>query len=258
MKYLLSSILIISIIHGYGQNISGTVIDKNTQLPISGALISLGNSKTYSNTSGRFEIVNAALNDSFKIVHFAYKTYTAIISKMVVTLHIELEPTVISLNMVTVHGDRNFKKDSIENRIAYAKQFNYKGPTIMDAFTGNPNKQPGELISINPLLLIAVLTKKSTPEYKFNKILIRDEQADYVDRKFNRGIVSRITHLRGDTLSEFLIHHRPTYQFAKKSTDYDMEIYIRESFKKFEKEGFTGSDPFYDASNKNAEQVKLN
>jgi hypothetical protein len=258
MKYLLSFILIASIMHGYGQNISGTVIDKTTQQPVSGALVSIGNSKTYTNTSGKFEIANATWNDSLKIVHFAYKTYTAVISKMVVTLHIELEQTVISLNTVTVHGNRDFKKDSIKNRIAYARQFNYKGPTVMDAFTGNPNKQPGELISINPLLLIAVLTKKSTPEYKFNKILIRNEQADYVDRKFNRGIVSRITYLRSDTLSEFLIRYRPTYQFAKKATDYDMEVYIKESFEKFKREGFTGSNPFHNASNKNAEPVKLN
>lgn len=106
--------------------------------------------------------------------------------------------------------------------------------------------------------MIAALTKKSTPEYKFNKILIRDEQADYLDRKFNRGIVSRITHLRGDTLSEFLIRYLPTYQFAKKSTDYDMEIYIKESYEKFKKEGFSGSDLFHNALNKNVEPVKLN
>jgi hypothetical protein len=258
MKCLLSFIFIITVVHGYGQNISGTVIDKTTRQPVSGALVSIGNSKTFTNTSGRFEIANTALNDSLKIVHFAYKTYTAVISKMVVTLHVELEPTVISLNTVTVHSDRNFKKDSIENRITYAKQFNYKGPTVMDVFTGNPNKQPGELISINPLLLIAVLTKKSTPEYKFNRILIRNEQADYIERKFNRGVVSRITHLKGDTLSEFLIRYRPTYQFAKKATDYDMEIYIKESYERFQKEGFTGANPFHNVSNKNAEPVKLN
>lgn len=257
MKYLLSLIFIVLIIHSYGQNISGTVIDQITKQPISGALVSLGNSKTYTNTSGKFQIVNSNWNDSLKIVHFAYKTYAAAISKMMAAIHIELEPRVISLNTVTIHGDRDFKKDSIANRIAYVKQFNYKGPTVMDAFTGNTNKQPGELISINPLILLGVLIKKSTPEYKFNKILIRDEQADYVDRKFNRGIVLRITHLRGDTLTEFLIRYRPTYQFSQKSTDYGMEVYIKESFGKFQKEGIIGSNPFHCASNKNG-QVKLN
>jgi len=257
MKYLLLLIVLFTCCSSYGQKITGIVIDKTTKQPINGALVNLGSSKTYTNTSGVFEIINTALNDSLKVVHFAYKTYTISISKAITTLHIELEPTVISLNIVTVNGDRNFKKDSIENRIAYAKQFNYKGPTIMDAFTGNPNKQPGELISINPLLLIAAFTKKSTPEYKFNKILIRDEHEQYVDEKFNKGIVSRITGLSGDTLSVFLTQYRPTYQFVLKATDYDMEVCIKESFKRFENDVGTSSDPFHHTSNMDYEPVRL-
>jgi hypothetical protein len=258
MKYLLLLMVIIASINSYGQKITGTVIDKTTKQPISGALVSTGASKTITNKHGEFEIAAPGSNDSLKIVHFAYKTYTILITKATATLYIELESTVISLNVVTVHGDKDFKKDSIANRIAYAKQFNYKGPTVMDAFNGNPDKQPGELISINPLLLIAALTKKSTPEYKFNKILIRDEQAEYVDTKFNRGIVSGITGLKGDTLSVFLTTYRPTYLFAKSATDYDMEIYIRDSFREFQKNGVSGADPFHDKANKNAGPVKLN
>jgi hypothetical protein len=244
MKYLLLLSAILAALSSYGQKIKGTVVDKTTNLPVSGAMISWGNSKTYTNTAGVFEITAPTLNDSLKIIHFTYKTYTATVSKAISTLHIELEPAVILLNQVTVHGEKNFKKDSVNNRIVYAKQFNYKGPTVMDAFTGNPNKQPGELISINPLLLIAALTKKSTPEYKFNKTLIRDEQADYVDRKFNGNIAALVTDLKGDTLKEFLLRYRPTYQFAQKTTDYDMKVYIKESFEKFKTGGFKGDNLF--------------
>ncbi len=233
-------------------------MDKATKQPISGALIIAGSTKTHTNLSGGFEIDVAGLSDSLKITHFAYKTYTIAISKVTTVLHIELEPSVISLNAVTIHGDRDFKKDSIENRKAYAKQFNYKGPTVMDAFTGNPNKQPGELISINPLILIAALTKKSTPEYKFNKILIRDEHEQYVDEHFNKGIVSRVTGLSGDTLSAFLVQYRPTFEFVKKSTEYDMEVYIRQNFKKFKTEGVCVSNPFHEDANKNGDVVRLN
>ena len=260
IKYLLLPIILLAGIYGYGQKTTGIVIDKTTKQPVSGALVSLGGTKTYTNASGEFKIDAVGLNDSLKIVHFAYKTYSGLASKVITCLHIELEPKVVALKEVIVHSNResDFKKDSIENRIAYAKQFNYRGPTIKDAFSDNPNKQPGELISINPLLLIAALTKKSTPEYKFNKMLIRDEEAEYVDRKFNRGTVSRITGLKGDTLSEFLIQYRPTYQFAKKATDYEMEVYIKESLEKFSKEGLAGSDPFYDTPNKNGKPVKVN
>ncbi len=206
--------------------------------------MTLGTAKSLTNTLGEFELTIPAVADSLRIIHFTYKTYTAAINKSTTTLHIELEPATISLNAVTIHGDRDFRKDSISNRIAYAKQFNYTGPKVMDIFTGNPDKQPGELLSINLLTLVEVLTKKSTAEYKFNKILVRDEQAEYADRKFNRGNTSRITGLKGDTLSAFLINYRPSYQLAKQATDYDMEIYIRKCFKEFMKEGVAVSNPF--------------
>lgn len=246
MKYLVLLMILFTGVCSYGQKITGIVIDQTTKQPVSGVAISLGDSKTSTNFQGLFEIELTGLNDSLKVAHFGYKTYKAPLSKAITTVHIELEPAVISLKEVTIHSNRDedFKKDSIENRIAYAKQFNYKGPTIMDAFTGNTNRQPGELISVNPFIIIAALTKKSTPEYKFNKILIRDEEAEYVDRKFNKGIVSRITGLKGDTLSEFLVNYRPAYQFAKKATDYDMELYIKDCLKKFEKDGVEGNDPF--------------
>ncbi len=248
MKYLLLLILLGTFACTYSQKVTGFVIDKTSKQPVSGALVSAGSAKTYTNLSGGFEIDVAASSDSLKITHFSYKTYTVAVSKIATVLRIELEPSVISLNTVTIRGDRDFKKDSIENRIAYAKQFNYKGPTVMDAFTGNSNKQPGDLISINPLILIAALTKKSTPEYKFNKILIRDEHEQYVDEHFNKGIVSRVTGLSGDTLSVFLTQYRPAYQFVLKATDYEMEVYIKECFKKFEKSGFAGPDPLHNSS----------
>ena len=234
------------------------MVDKTTKQPLNGALVSLGKSKTFTNKFGQFELAAPSLTDSLKIIHFAYRAYAVLLNKGTTTLLIELEPAVIYLNAVTVHGDRDFKKDSIANRIAFTKQFNYKGPTLKNAFTGNRNKQSGDLISLNPLLLIAALTKKSTPEYKFNKVLVRDEQAEYVGRKFNRGIVSRITGLKGDTLSAFLSAYRPTYSFAKIATAYDMEIYIRDSFKAFKKNGISYADPFHDQANKDVEPVKLN
>jgi hypothetical protein len=222
----------------------GTVVDKSTKLPISGAMIRFGQLNTYTNKLGQFELPARAFNDTLKIIKTGYKTYSTCISKPINNLQIELESKVIALNEVVVHGDRDFKKDSVANRNAYAKQFNYVGPTIKDAFSDNPNKQPGELISINPLILIAALTKKSTPEYKFQQSLIKDEHSEYVNRKFNSGSVSGVTGLKGDTLSRFLIQYRPTYDFAKKATEYDMEVYIMDCFGKFKKAGFLEGDPF--------------
>ena len=220
------------------------VIDKSTRQPIVGALVNSEQITVRTDKLGEFEIGLAHPADSLKISALGYKILYVPADKPNVFLTIELEPKITDLKEVTIYGSKSFKIDSLANRADFQKQFNYKGPRVIDAFTGGGNYVPGQLISINVLLLVQALTKKSTPEYKFNKVLIRDEHEQYVDEHFNRGVVSRVTTLQGDTLLTFLVQYRPTYEFVLKSTVYDMEVYIKDSYQKFKQQGFTVKGPF--------------
>jgi hypothetical protein len=243
----------------YAQKVTGLVIDKATKQPISGAVVKAALVTARANPLGQFEIALAHPNDSLKITALGYQTLFVAAGKPNILLTIELTPKVNNLNEVTIIGDRSFKKDSLTNRADYARQFNYKGPRVIDAFTnGSHFYYPGEFFSVNLLVLVQALTKKSTPEYKFNKLLIRDEHEQFVDEHFNRGIVSLITEMKGDTLAAFLLQYRPGYDFVKKSTDYDMEVYIRGCYKKFKNAGFKSADAGLDNADKSKEQVKLN
>jgi len=219
------------------------VIDKSTREPIIGALVNAGNTTVRADKRGLFEITLTHPSDSLKVSAMSYKSLVVAAGKTIEFVTISLEPKINNLDEVTIYGSKSFKKDSLANRADFQKQFNYKGPRVIDAFTGGGNYVPGQLISINVLLLVEALTKKSTPEYKFNKVLIRDEHEQYVDEHFNRGVVSRVTTLQGDTLSAFLVQYRPTYEFVLKTTVYDMEVYIKDCYKHFEKDGFKVSDP---------------
>lgn len=240
MKYLWIFIILSCGNNTLGQTISGVVTDKSNKRPVGNVIITVGQLKTITNIYGQFEFATMGLCDSLKINHFGYKPYSFYINKATAVLVINLEPSSISLNVVVVKANKNFRKDSVNNRITNEKQFNYIGPTVADAFTGSGQRQPGELFSINPIVLVQALTKKSSREYKFKQKLIRDEQADYIDHKFNEGNVTRITGLKGDTLSTFLVNYRPDYRFAKKSTIYEMDVYIKESLEKFKKDGMKG------------------
>ena len=241
MKYLL--LVVFSIVSGfcYGQQIKGKVLDKDTKLPVNGAIVSIGTKIALTNILGDFSIT-ASGNDSLKVTCFTYKPFHRLVTNAMETLRIELEPAKIVLNEVTIRSnrERDFKRDSAYNREFYAKQFNYKGPKVMDAFVGKPLKNPGELLTIDVATLIRALTKKSTRAYKFNKLLLRDEKTDYINQKFSHGLVARVTGLKGDTLSVFVVQYRPTYAFAHKATDYEMELYIKDCYQKFLKEGIKG------------------
>ena len=244
MKYIFLFLVLLTGASAFGQKVSGVVIDKLSKQPVPGALVRIGKNNTRTNQAGQLEIAISHPSDSLKISAMTYKTAIVPAGKPNVFITIELEPKTTNLNEVTIYGDKSFKKDSLANRADFKKQFNYKAPRVIDAFTNGGNYVPGQLISINVLLLVQALTKKSTPEYKFNKVLIRDEHEQYVDEHFNRGNVSRITNLQGDTLLAFLVKYRPAYEFVLKSTDYDMEVYIKDCYQKFAKDGFATKGPF--------------
>jgi hypothetical protein len=53
-----------------------------------------------------------------------------------------------------------------------------------------------------------------------------------------------------------MVSYRPTYKFAHKATDYEMELYIKDCYKKFLKEGLK-RELFMD-SKKDSVGIKLN
>jgi len=199
----------------------------------------------FTNVLGDFSIA-ASGTDSLNITCFGYKPFRMLVLYTMETLRIELEPSKIVLNEVVIRAnrERDFKRDSAANREFYAKQFSYKGPKVINAFVPTGSNSTSQLITIDVVTLVRALTKKSTRAYKFNKLLLRDEKTDYVNQKFSHGLVARVTRLKGDTLSAFVVQYRPTYAFAHKATDYEMELYIKDCYKRFLKEGIKGDELF--------------
>jgi hypothetical protein len=246
LRYLLLFVVFFIFGDACAQVLHGKITDNATRLPVNGAVVSLGTKQTFTNTFGDFSIQAAGPNDTLRVMFFGYKPYKTVIVNTMEAIRIELEAAKIILKEVIIHANRelDFKKDSATNREFYAKQFNYKGPRVIDAFGGSPIKNTGELLSINVVTLVKALTKKSTRAYKFNKLLLRDEQTEYINQKFNHAIVSRVTGLKSDTLSAFIVKYRPTYKFTHNATDYDMELYIKACYKKFLKEGLKEDELF--------------
>jgi len=244
LRYFFLLLLIIISTVASAQKITGVVLDKATQRAIAGATVTYKGHSTQSTVTGLFEIVADGPRDTLRVTMIGYKPFAVLITKTNLNPRAELETSVTTLRDVDITSTHSFKQDSLANRADYAKQFNYTPSKLRDVVGFNPGNGSYQLLSINVLTLINYLTYKSTNDYKFKKVLIRDEREQYVDEKFNRGLVSRITDLRGDTLSTFLARYRPTYQFALKSTEYDMEVFVRDCYKKFAADGFKVDSTF--------------
>lgn len=133
---------------------------------------------------------------------------------------IYLEKTPIQLREVDIRGKAlDFKKDSIRFRETY------------DLVLRKPRKQDIDMRSM-PL---AMLSRKNRQEWAFQAMYEAWEEQKYIDFTFNERLVSRITYLKGEELSEFMRRYRPSYQFLREASDYEYLSYIKDCYIHFKK-----------------------
>ncbi len=69
----------------------------------------------------------------------------------------------------------------------------------------------------------------------FQNRLMAQEEEKFVDHRFNKALVRRLTALTGPELDSFMTAFRPPYIFAIITSDYDFQLYIKDSFERFKK-----------------------
>jgi hypothetical protein len=106
----------------------------------------------------------------------------------------------------------------MENRDEYRKIFDYE-PDYMGQGAGGAG--------INLDMLFGA--RRNRRMLALKERLIEEEQEKYVDYRFNRTLVRRITGLDRPELDLFMHMYRPTYDFIKNcENDYDFYKYIKD------------------------------
>jgi hypothetical protein len=236
MRYLLILPCICTCLCSYGQKISGIVIDKITGQRISGAWITTTSSTAISDLEGGFTIGLSPQKDTLKVKIQGYILFALPIDPTKIKdVVIRLEQSTIQLNQVNITARRDRVKDSISNRIQFARDFNSHPPKFSDII--RPATPSGPLafagVTLSPSQLIAFLTYKNSRAYKFKQVLIKNEQAKYVDSRFSDERIAQLTNLQADSLFDFINLYRPTIEQVKKMSDYDIFTYIKKCLVKF-------------------------
>lgn len=127
---------------------------------------------------------------------------------------------------------RNYRSDSIQNRKDYAKVFDFRKPGFKITSPGN-----GGGVGVDLDELINVFRFARTKRIQaFQRRLVEEEQDKFIDHRFNRSIVLKVTHLQGDELDSFMVRYRPSYEFCQRATDYDLLDYTKLAFKEYQKD----------------------
>jgi hypothetical protein len=68
----------------------------------------------------------------------------------------------------------------------------------------------------------------------FRARLEREERDKYIDHRFNKALVKRITNLTSPMLDSFMVEYRPTYETLQSfETDYEYYKYIKDFYQVF-------------------------
>src|SRR5215467_4023195 len=105
---------------------------------------------------------------------------------------------------------RNYRLDSIQNRIDYAKIFNYQKPGLK---VNTSNLGAGVGFDLDELINVFRF-RRNRSMAAFQKRLLAEEQEKFVDHRFSKALVRRLTQLTGSALDSFMLSYRPPYTFT--------------------------------------------
>lgn len=207
--------------------VQGTVWDSSRSYPLEAvSVLSTNGAGTATDANGHYSIT-VGEKDSIWFSYLGKPTVKFPVLKMndVSQFDIALQVNVPVLREVRIRP-RNYKEDSAQNRRDYAKIFDFQRPNMGTMTSIGPT---GAGIDINELIRVFQFRKnKST--MRFQERLLQQEQDKFVDHRFSKALVRRLTGLDGEALDAFMLRYRPSYEFTLYSNDYDFQVYIKEAY----------------------------
>jgi hypothetical protein len=169
---------------------------------------------TITDSLGKYQLM-ADMSDSVYFIYNNKTTARYAVSQMKKTdyfdiaLHVRVTEKFKTLSEVKVYR-RSYTEDSMANRERYAKLFNYEKPglsTSMNPTTGAVGLDINELIN-------AFRFRRNRQMRKMQERLELEEQDKFVNYRFSKATVRRITRLQGADLDLFMKMYRPSFEFA--------------------------------------------
>lgn len=174
--------------------------------------------------------IQAAPGDHIAFSSVGHKTDTVTVTASILTasypVYLEIKPE--TLQAVRVGEFSNYQLDSMDRRKEYAWVYEHDNDTRFE----HDRKGDGVGLQMN------IFRKTSTAarqRERLEKRLAKEEQDYYVDSRYNKDYVAKITHLRGDSLKTFMSKYRPSYDYCRKAANVDILVYINDCYKLFMK-----------------------
>lgn len=225
-------LLVLSGQMAFGQvQIKGTVYDRSQQYGLSGvSVLGASGAGTATDSSGHYTI-RLVSGDSIYFSYLGRSTAKFPVKDIPAgqEFDMSLQVAVDSLPSVYVRP-KDYHMDSLENREEYRKIFDYGGPAYLDNM--KTSKRGGIGMGFDMDLLFQ--GKQIRRMEAFQKRLEWEEKEKYIDHRFTRYLVKRITGLQSPALDTFMRQYRPSYEFIQNcENEYEYYKYIADWGKYF-------------------------
>lgn len=215
--------------------VHGTVFNMYRTRPLEAVSVICTSGKgTTTDSNGNYAI-SVSLSDSIYFSYLDRATAKFAVSSINTASGFDIALHVDPLELKEVKVmPHNYRMDSLQNRKDYAKIFDFKKPGFKIT---SPTTSGGLGAGVDLDELINVFRFDRTKRIlAFQHRLVDEEQDKYVDHRFSKYTVKKITHLNDDELDTFMVKYRPSYEFCKKASDYDFFDYIKLAFQQYKKD----------------------
>lgn len=146
-----------------------------------------------------------------------------------ISLHITSKGKYHALNEVIVYS-KSYQEDSIENTKLYSSVYSFSKPGLK----GSVNTDGSVGFDLDEIIN-AFRFKRNQRILAFQKRLEEQDEDKYVDYKFSKPFIKRITGLASPQLDTFVKWYRPSYKFVRSCDEIAFNQYILNALNQFKK-----------------------
>lgn len=222
------------------EKLHGTVLDFYSKRPLDAvSVFTTSGRNTITDSLGRFIIV-CSKKDSvwFSYINKNTQKYPADTISNFGDFTIALHVDAAWLPAVKVRNS-NYYMDSLQNRLDYAKVFNFKKPSVGIVSSSPSNYNPGALTAGFDLteLINMFRFRRNKQILSMQERLLKEEEDKYINHRFTKLLVKKLTRVDSSRLQDFMEMCRPSYELLTTMNDIELGYYIEQCYKIYERNG---------------------
>jgi len=227
--FLVAFLLLSSSKSGAQQFLTGKVFKKNSTEPLVSVSIHNISAQRYDlseeNGSYRIQVVPGD-HVSFSSVGYMADTVTVTAAMLTGDFPVYLDVRAQTLKTVRVGEFSNYQLDSMDRHKEYAWVYDHGNTPRVE----HERKGDGVGVTLN---IFRNASAKEKQREKLEKRLAKEEEEYYIDSRYNKDLVTKITRLKGDSLQQFMTKYRPSYDYCRRAANVDILVYINDSYKQY-------------------------